>query len=502
MNRARYWSVFSFLCALALNHNLRVVQAEDVHDAGDETCGVNGEGSEGNCQTETVAATETNETDKDDTECEDHFALCNFWAKAGECDSNPKFMLMSCAKSCDSCEVQQNHQPQETRRVAEIEPLDCQDEHELCEVWATKGECQNNPKYMSTSCAKACHSCPGSIPHQTSSNMGVPQMLEKPDEGVSQIMIEKQLKVAEAYMQGLRETTDESFWKPCLNLHAECTAWVSLGECQANPDFMLMQCAPACESCEEIREHKCAIKPGEPVAWESGDLQQMFQRLSQQTDYPVQILSSPSNDGKQDGPWVLILDDVISPEEAKQIIELGEQRGYAESTQVKGINPDGGLTSYASTHRTSYNAWCEKECFEDETVQNVTARLGQITGIAHNFSEYLQLLKYSPGQYYKKHHDYIDLEVDRPQGTRILTLFLYLNSVDEGGETKFNDLDLVVEPKLGRALLWPNVLSEAPQQKDPRTEHEALPVKKGIKYGANSWYHIRDFKTPNSNGCQ
>jgi hypothetical protein len=28
-----------------------------------------------------------------------------------------------------------------------------------------------------------------------------------------------------------------------------------------------------------------------------------------------------------------------------------------------------------------------------------------------------------------------------------------------------------------------------------------LPVIKGVKYGANAWIHMRDFKTPNKKGC-
>jgi 2OG-Fe(II) oxygenase superfamily len=58
-----------------------------------------------------------------------------------------------------------------------------------------------------------------------------------------------------------------------------------------------------------------------------------------------------------------------------------------------------------------------------------------------------------------------------------------------------------VQPKRGRALIWPSVKDENPSVKDPRTDHQALPVKKGVKYGANAWIHLRDFKTPHSKNC-
>ena len=69
----------------------------------------------------------------------------------------------------------------------------------------------------------------------------------------------------------------------------------------------------------------------------------------------------------------------------------------------------------------------------------------------------------------------------------MLTVFLYLNDVEEGGETKFNRLDKVVTPKRGRAVIWPSVQNMDPHTIDPRTSHEAMPVIKGIKYGANAW---------------
>lgn len=73
-----------------------------------------------------------------------------------------------------------------------------------------------------------------------------------------------------------------------------------------------------------------------------------------------------------------------------------------------------------------------------------------------------------------------------PCGVRILTLFIYLNDVEEGGGTHFPLLGITVQPKKGNAVLWPSVRDEAPESKDARTDHEALPVKKGIKYGSNA----------------
>jgi prolyl 4-hydroxylase len=151
--------------------------------------------------------------------------------------------------------------------------------------------------------------------------------------------------------------------------------------------------------------------------------------------------------------------------------------------------------------RTSANTWCVEDCYNDELNQNVLRTVENVTGIPDNHSEYWQLLKYEVGQFYATHHDYIPFHNDRYQGVRILTVFLYLNDVEEGGGTHFSRLGITVQPKRGRAVVWPSVLDQEPNKWDPRTHHEALPVKIGVKYGANAWIHQRDFKTVYEAGC-
>jgi len=117
-------------------------------------------------------------------------------------------------------------------------------------------------------------------------------------------------------------------------------------------------------------------------------------------------------------------------------------------------------------------------------------------------SEYWQILRYEVGQEYQEHHDYIAYQRDRDVGVRILTVFFYLNDVELGGGTNFPKLNnLTVTPKTGRVLVWPSVLDSDPNAKDSRTNHRALPVESGVKYGANAWVHQSDFRTPYQNHC-
>jgi prolyl 4-hydroxylase len=123
--------------------------------------------------------------------------------------------------------------------------------------------------------------------------------------------------------------------------------------------------------------------------------------------------------------------------------------------------------------------------------------------VCHLLFSDLQLLKYETGAYFNRHHDCIESHRDKQPGVRILTVFLYLNEVEAGGQTNFFNLNngITVDPKVGRLVAWPNVQDENPHEPDMRTQHQSLLVEAGQKYAANVWIHQRDYKTADENGC-
>lgn len=241
-----------------------------------------------------------------------------------------------------------------------------------------------------------------------------------------------------------------------------------------------------------------------PNTWnDAGELDTFFESiLDRALPYQPTIFSGPGalidkhrhanitvpSDVIRDGPWVVTLENVFSEEECQHLIDWGHKVGYERSQDVGGLKDDGTLDSVTNPKRTSTNAWCADDCYKDERVNELHSRMDWLTGLPRNNSEYWQILKYEPSQYYQEHHDYISHELDRQEGVRILTVFLYLNTVPEGGGTRFTQLDLTVQPVRGRVLLWPSVLTNEPHKDDPRTEHTALAVIDGVKYGANAWY--------------
>ena len=61
---------------------------------------------------------------------------CADWAKTGECQKNPAWMLKGCPVACKECKNK------------------CADHNPHCDEWADRGECKKNGPYMNIYCAK------------------------------------------------------------------------------------------------------------------------------------------------------------------------------------------------------------------------------------------------------------------------------------------------------------------------------------------------------------
>ena len=270
---------------------------------------------------------------------------------------------------------------------------------------------------------------------------------------------------------------------------------------------MDQNCALSCAKLEYARQryYKRCPKPEkyEP-ALAPGQMSSTFERIM--TDFPELEPEWISRD-----PPVILFHNFLSVEESDAFISHGSGR-YAKSLGVT-MKEDGTMGDAPTEIRTSSHGWCQHpECLNDPLVQNVVTRVSNITQTPSTNAEYAQLVYYhacpTPDDpkcaFYKRHNDFIDGDEHKLQGVRIYTLFTYLNDVPEGGGTRFTDLPngpVTFEPKRGKAVLWPSVLEDQPHSKDDRTHHEALPVTKGEKFGANFWIHQYDFKGAHAKGC-
>jgi len=198
-------------------------------------------------------------------------------------------------------------------------------------------------------------------------------------------------------------------------------------------------------------------------------------------------------------PIIIQIDDFLTDDQSELMIKLAIEQGLERSTTT-GSMKDGKFHRPIDDSRTSSNSWCFNTCFRNPIVNQVDEMIEHISARNKKNMEHYQLLHYNVGEQYKEHHDFIYEQSQMPQGPRQFTFFLYLNTVEEGGETYFPRLKLKVKPKKGRAILWPNVKFDDDTSLHPETFHAALPVIKGEKYGANKWIHRGDFLTAWENG--
>jgi prolyl 4-hydroxylase len=241
------------------------------------------------------------------------------------------------------------------------------------------------------------------VPDELGSDMGESQTLDA--ELTSEIL--DRIAKARVYMEMV--AVNDKYEKVrgiCKNSHTSCAFWAVLGECEGNAGYMTVNCAPVCESCEQLHvETRCPMDPDAIDTLYPGDLDTMFQDIITNPDfqqYEPKVLSRPEyalgdsveTANYQLGPWMVVFDNAMSGEEADRLVELGGITGYELSADVGDKKEDGTYTAQTNSGRTSTNAWCIDDCYADPTARVVMDRIANITGTPEMNSEYLQLLRY------------------------------------------------------------------------------------------------------------
>jgi len=170
----------------------------------------------------------------------------------------------------------------------------------------------------------------------------------------------------------------------------------------------------------------------------------------------------------------LVIENFLSPEECRELIALSERQGYEQAQ----VNIGGGRqrlnTSVRKTSRCMIDVPKAASILFDRLAPFIPQhgpRGGWVCPVGLN--ERLRFLRYDPGDFFRPHSDG---RFDRPDGdTSLMTVMLYLNEPEAGGDTIFLDYDSTenspVAPQTGLCLLF-----------DHDLVHEGAMLKRGVKY--------------------
>lgn len=147
---------------------------------------------------------------------------------------------------------------------------------------------------------------------------------------------------------------------------------------------------------------------------------------------------------------------------------------------------------YHENWRTSYSGDVDAQ---DPFIRMIERRIDDLLGIPHEFGETMQGQRYHPGQEFKPHMDWFWTKAPywkkerKRGGQRAFTAMLYLNDVEEGGNTDFPNIGVSIPPQRGALIIWNNATPEGDLNQD--TIHAGTPVVRGVKYIITKWYRAR-----------
>uniref|UniRef100_A0A6B2LFP7 Fe2OG dioxygenase domain-containing protein n=1 Tax=Arcella intermedia TaxID=1963864 RepID=A0A6B2LFP7_9EUKA len=215
--------------------------------------------------------------------------------------------------------------------------------------------------------------------------------------------------------------------------------------------------------------------------------------------------------------------NLMTPEEADHLYNVAKTLEKSESK----VGADS-ASSVLSKVRTSSHTWMGKEnngtvgrWHVDDIVNLVEDRIFELTRLDQTTSEPFQVVFYNKDQFYYGHHDYTTREVAphnpyyQGGGNRFITVLLYLNEVEEGGETAFPFVDangkplnrnihpeemykgnsacesggVKLKPRKGGAAMFYNLKERGHMDGvvEPYSVHSGCPVLQGEKYITNKW---------------
>jgi prolyl 4-hydroxylase len=183
-------------------------------------------------------------------------------------------------------------------------------------------------------------------------------------------------------------------------------------------------------------------------------------------------------------PVLAVLDDMLSADECDELVRMARLKLQPSTI----VDPSTG-------HHAVIDARSSRGTFfsinENNFIEKLDTRIASLMHMPVENGEGLQILNYQVGAEYQAHFDYFPPADPgsavhlQKGGQRVSTLVIYLNDVDQAGETTFPAVGLSVVPKKGSAVYFEYCNSAF--QMDPMTLHAGAPVAAGEKWIATKW---------------
>lgn len=181
---------------------------------------------------------------------------------------------------------------------------------------------------------------------------------------------------------------------------------------------------------------------------------------------------------------IYTFDNFLSAEDCNKLVNIIDQN--LRPSTVSDPNDECTVSDY----RTSKTA--DLNYFSDPFYLSIDQKITTLMDLSPFLGETMQAQRYEPGQYYKEHWDFF-MPTSKEYGVycdwmgqRTWTTMLYLNDVQEGGETYFKHLKLRVKPEQGKLVAWNNLYKNG--LPNLKTMHEACPPISGNKYVITKWW--------------
>jgi prolyl 4-hydroxylase len=131
----------------------------------------------------------------------------------------------------------------------------------------------------------------------------------------------------------------------------------------------------------------------------------------------------------------------------------------------------------------------------DPLVQQIEAKLTDLTGIDPAHGETIQGQRYDVGQQFKPHHDFFHADqpywqvMEETGGQRTWTAMIFLNTPEGGGHTYFERAAVRATPRAGNLLIWNNLNRDGAG--NYYSIHQGMKVTAGVKYIITKWHRER-----------